>query len=74
MKNIQKTEILYLSSVQLFVFKLYNVPAYLYNADVYSIIGTSSLRRAAQLRRSFPHLQVADIVSLNSTRTITHHS
>jgi len=33
------------------------------NAAVHSVIGTSSLRRAAQLRCSFPHLQIADVVS-----------
>ena len=32
-------------------------------ADVRSVIGTSSLRRAAQLRRCFSHLQIADVVS-----------
>lgn len=30
-----------------------------------SVIGTSSLRRAAQLKKRFPHLEFKDIVSLN---------
>lgn len=30
---------------------------------VFSIIGTSSLRRAAQLKKRFPHLEFKDIVS-----------
>lgn len=28
-----------------------------------SVIGTSSVRRVAQLRRNFPHLKFADVVS-----------
>jgi hydroxymethylbilane synthase len=30
-----------------------------------SVIGTSSLRRAAQLKRRFPHLRFKDVVSFN---------
>jgi len=35
-------------------------------ADAHSIIGTSSLRRAAQLRRNYPHLQIGDVVSFDA--------
>ena len=31
---------------------------------LYSVIGTSSVRRVAQLKRKYPHLQFQDIVSL----------
>ena len=29
----------------------------------YSVVGTSSLRRGAQLKRAFPHLIIEDVVS-----------
>jgi len=41
-------------------------------ADVRSVIGTSSLRRAAQLRRCFSHLQIADVVSFVVQHTQKH--
>ena len=39
-----------------------------------SVVGTSSLRRAAQLRRSFPHLQIADVVSFAASVCVTHRN
>ena len=33
----------------------------------HSVIGTSSLRRSAQLKRAFPHLFIEDVVSFCET-------
>lgn len=42
------------------------------NLFVFSVVGTSSLRRSAQLKKAFPHLIIEDVVSLRKDLNYYH--